>query len=212
MALGLKVGTYRALWAVVTALIVASGLCFSAVAAPPLAAAALFVTIACTAGIISANLHLLAEKPPPPRSTLVQSVATHALVSASVGVACFGFAATIGPHVLLVVLLLVITAPPVLTAVVRWLGSAPAADQGVLSRAELAEWTDDDLYSAWCSSRTGVQLPGQAIDAARVRGLLLEEFEKRYPAETEAWLRSGTSLSGSPPRFLLNAGRGHDHP
>ena len=71
--------------------------------------------------------------------------------------------------------------------------------------AQLASWSDAQLYSVWCA--TGTELlralhAEHTATAAEARKHLLAEIERRHPTETAAWLKSDAILSGEPPRFL----------
>ena len=69
----------------------------------------------------------------------------------------------------------------------------PYADQPTL-RAAVHSLTNDELVSAWCSSDR--RLAGDP-DASRrcaivaLRGLMLEEVERRSPMRYRRWLRQG---------------------
>ena len=94
----------------------------------------------------------------------------------------------------------------------RWLGAGhtgrrdPASPTATSAAStELAGWSDVELYAVWRA--TGTELlramnAGQFATAAEARQYLLAEIERRHPAETAAWLSSGSVLSGEPPRFL----------
>lgn len=73
--------------------------------------------------------------------------------------------------------------------------------------ADLARWSDAELYAVWVATDAEVVRESQSDyteTAARARDLLLSEIARRHPAETAAWLRSDNALKGEPPRFLLS--------
>ncbi|TCC64095.1 hypothetical protein E0H73_06625 [Kribbella pittospori] len=73
--------------------------------------------------------------------------------------------------------------------------------------ADLAKWSDAELYAVWVATDAEVVRESQSDyteTAARARDLLLSEIARRRPAETAVWLRSNNALKGEPPRFLLS--------
>ncbi|WP_406047754.1 hypothetical protein [Kribbella sp. NBC_00889] len=73
--------------------------------------------------------------------------------------------------------------------------------------ADLARWSDAELYAVWVATDAEVvreSQSGYTGTAARARDLLLSEIARRRPAETAAWLSSDNALNGEPPRFLLS--------
>lgn len=169
----------------------------------------LFVTIATCAGILSGNLQLLADLPALSRRILVRRVTAHAVAAGSVAVACFGLGTALGAGMLVVLGLLAISSPPV----AEWAtvpgkpDDDPVSDSAgptVRSAGDMAAWTDAELYSVWCASIGEVgQAPARAVVAAQARAYLLEELERRHPADAAYWIRSGAGLEGEPPTFLV---------
>ncbi|MFI5693924.1 hypothetical protein ACIA58_18910 [Kribbella sp. NPDC051586] len=81
----------------------------------------------------------------------------------------------------------------------------PATPLGSQAAAQLADWSDAELYRVWRA--TGTELlralgADRTATAAEAREHLLAEIERRYPAETAAWLASDAIFSGEGPRFL----------
>ena len=75
----------------------------------------------------------------------------------------------------------------------------PAADEPTLL-ATVHGLTNDELVSAWCSSDR--RLAGDTDVSRRcavvaLRGMILEEVERRSPARCRRWLRQGGPLRRS---------------
>lgn len=205
--------SYRVVWWSSTALVAVAGVAMAVLLTPLFACFVLFVTLATCAGILSGNLHLLAERPTPPVWGLARQVVFHAFGAGAAGVACYGLGAGAGVGLLGVVGLLAVTSPPVAGRIASWtgrrgLGEETVGSTGVVpSAAELARWTDAELYHVWCSSVDAVVRaaePVQAVVAVRAREHLLTEFERRHPSGTAAWLSSGAGIEGEPPAFLID--------
>ncbi|WBQ03389.1 hypothetical protein [Kribbella sp. CA-293567] len=208
---------YRAVWSTWTALTVCVGVALCAATSPVFVVVLLFATVGVCAGVISGNLHLLAEKPAPATRVLVTKVAKSAVCAGSAAVACYGFGPTMGAALVPLVVGVACTSPPFVGRVRRWadgesgpadntLGAA-AAEPRPTAYQELAYWSDAELYAVWCSSLASISRPsgsGQKVTVASAREYLLTEFERRHPEEVSAWLNSGAGLAGDPPRFLLD--------
>lgn len=69
----------------------------------------------------------------------------------------------------------------------------PSADEPTL-RAAVHGLTNDELVSAWCSSDRrllGETSASRRCAVAALRGLMLEEVERRSPRRYQHWLRQG---------------------
>jgi hypothetical protein len=209
---------YRAVWSTWTALVVCVGLVLCAATAPVFVVALLFVTVGVCAGVISGNLHLLAESPAPATGVLVTKVTKAGVCAGAAAVACYGFGPTIGTALLPLVVLVACTSPPLVGRLQRWAyGESGSADDSPAPAAgepyptahqELAHWSDAELYAVWCSSLASISrftASDQTATVASAREHLLTEFERRHPGEVADWLDSGAGLAGEPPRFLLHS-------
>ncbi len=101
-----------------------------------------------------------------------------------------------------------------LTAAVRMLAGrstndAEQSQAATSAGGQLSDWTDSELYSVWCATRTELlkalraEHTDHTLTAAEARQYLLTELERRHPRETSAWLTSDAILSGEPPKFLM---------
>ncbi len=212
---------YRACWSVVAGMVTVAGMVMAASSAPPFIVITLFVTFAVCGGVLSGNLHLLAELPPPPRGVLIRRVGAHAVLAGAAAVACYGFGRATGSGALMAIGCLAVSSPYLLIRVVQW-AIVQGADRSpveirhraartgasVVSEADLVNWTDAELYWVWCLSLTEVHPgtdPGERVVAARAREHLLTEFDRRHPSESAQWLESGAILDGQPPTFLVSS-------
>ncbi len=69
----------------------------------------------------------------------------------------------------------------------------PCSDVGVL-RASLRDFDQLELVSAWESSDRRLcseHDPGRVLALVKLRGLMLDELERRSPRRYERWLRAG---------------------
>ncbi len=69
----------------------------------------------------------------------------------------------------------------------------PCSDVAVL-RASLRDFDQLELVSAWESSDRRLRTehdPGRVLALARLRGLMLDELERRSPRRYQRWLRAG---------------------
>jgi hypothetical protein len=118
-----------------------------------------------------------------------------------------------GSLMLLTLFLALLSSPPLVIGTRDWVARvtrlAPdPADQLPLERTNrdaLARLTSAELCQAWCSThrrlRTGP--PADEVAAcARLRQMVLEELERRYPREVAKWLSTGGSAQEAPDRFL----------
>ena len=199
---------YSVIWSTATALTGLVGVTLALSSESAYAVAGLFATVAVCAGVISANLRALETGS---SRSVARRVVPDAVAAGVAGVACFGLGTATGPWLAPVVAGLTITSPPVCSLIRRWLtGSRRSATTGVSAISELppgalATWTDPELYAVWKATRTEITRATeaqQAVTAARARQLLLAEIERRYPAQTRAWMSSQAAIAGEPPEFL----------
>lgn len=200
---------YQAVWWTSAGLAVLIGVAVAVSTSSAFLSFTLFVTIATCAGILSGNLELLADIPPRSRGILVRRVTVHAVAAGLAAVACFGLGTALGARMLFVLGLLAISSPPV----AQWATIPDRPDNDLVSDSAsattrsagaMAAWTDAELYTVWCASIGEVgQAPDRAVVAAQARAYLLEELERRHPADAAYWIRSGAGLEGEPPNFLV---------
>ncbi len=200
---------YQVVWWTSAGLAVLVGVAVAVATSSAFLSFTLFVPIATCTGILAGNLHLLADMPPPPRRILVRRVTAHAVATGSAAVACFGLGTVLGAGMLVILGLLAISSPPV----AKWAITRHATDDDLVSESarlpirsagDMSAWTDAELYTVWCASLDEVgQAPDRAVVAAQARAYLLEELERRHPADAAFWIRSGAGLEGEPPHFLV---------
>lgn len=209
----MTVRLYQLTWAASVALLGVLGLIFAFVVATPALVVVIFLTLASCAAIVSGALRLLEDRPAHGTRWLVCRVGRDSVLAGWAGVALCGFGQVIGAELVLVVVLLSVTAPPVAGWLIRWphpndteYGRPSASPVNADPVEELTGYTGAELYSVWYASFSEVlksPVTGQTATVAQARQFLLDEFERRHPAEFSAWLNSG-GLAGEPPRFLLD--------
>ncbi|WP_405056653.1 hypothetical protein OG474_28430 [Kribbella sp. NBC_01505] len=190
---------------------------------------AAFVLAAFMSGAIFVGLGLSRELPP---ADVFRAAPRWAAAGGGCGLAIIGYGAAVGLEVLLLLLLIAGTAPPV----VAWLGwltvasetepvqPRPArrpATQVTQQQSEeldlpeleatdqLGDMTAAELCLAWRRSFSELQRRSDHWSATiEVRRAYLDELERRYPDEFAAWIASGPRAASDPARFFNH---GVDH-
>lgn len=221
---------YRVVWRSVTSvLVIACVLVAVAVASIP-RLIAVFGTAALLGALVTVTVSAL--KVPAPARRLAARCAAHGVLSGLCVVAVLGAAQLIGPLVLLVVVLMAATSPPVVrrainrlrhrehtseaigaaasaVSVIDVLAEPGPADEGLDERL-LAQQravrllSNAELCAAWTTSCAQLRAaaPAEVLRLVQKRQCYLDELERRDPDGLHAWLASTASAAGDPLPFI----------
>ncbi|TDD57973.1 hypothetical protein E1263_21155 [Kribbella antibiotica] len=213
---------YYRVWRAAVAALAGMGVVTALVFVAPGPNLAVFVFAGFTAGALSVSLGLSWEQP---SAEVFRAAPRWAALGGGVAVAIIGYGAAVGVEVLLLLLVIAGTSPPV----VAWFGwlevapnaplkeqsppklhaelkplDAPALDYAVL----LHDLTAAELCLAWRRSFGELRRTEHWAATTDVRQAYLDELERRYPDEFVAWLASGPRAASDPRRFFDH---GADH-
>lgn len=197
--------TYRLMWRIAVGVVVAAGVLVAMVLVPPTTMISVFVTGAVVSVLATATVFALRERRP---DGVLRRYARNLLLGGVVGVAAAGLGEVVGGFASLIVLIAVLTSPPL----ARWyavrLGdrrpaaAGPAYPDIRVVRGETL--TVEELCTAWTRSCTELRgaSPAQALRFVEARQYYLDELERRDPDGLRAWLATAASASGDPSRFI----------
>jgi hypothetical protein len=173
-------------------------------------ATAAVVCVLATAGLLGARPPVIVTK-----TTALRRCVINGLLGAAAATAVAGLGVLLGVTVLVVLLLIAVTAPPVVEfAVRRFLRAQAAPDAQAIAalsvaRRPLAQLSEAELCAAWTSSwhllRSGA--PAQRLACVQARQHYLDELERRDAAGLRAWLASCASPAGDPRPFISSPRR-----
>lgn len=123
-----------------------------------------------------------------------------ALIAAVAVIAVLGLGAVLHGSVVLLVLLVAASSPPVLRRLLPGVRQAPRSlSRGAVSTRHLCrEW-----HESYVSLRNA-PTPAARLRIVIARQRCLDELERRDPAGLQAWLASAASAGGDPGRFLTD--------
>lgn len=197
--------TYGLGWRIAVGVVALVGVLLAVVLVPPSTMIAAFVTAALVAALATATATALQEG----RSRgLWPLFGRNLLLGGLAGVAATGLGELIGGIAFLLVVLAVLTSPPL----VRWYAARLGHDRPAPTRPSYPDirivraetLSIDELCTAWTQSCTDLRgaSPAQALRFVEARQRYLDELERRDPAGLRAWLATAASASGDPSRFI----------
>lgn len=212
---------YRWIWSAIACLAVLLGLVL-ATAESLIGCLILFIITALFVGPLSVNVR--AGDFDTPTKSFWRKVGSDVGGAGVLVVTTYGLGVSRGAGVLLILVAMVITSPPLVARASHWLnGTEPepveaptdtdtmpgsehrpeAAD--TVQQEALEQWSTESLCHEWC--RTSLQLlrvtePQATATIAAGRARLLDELERRDPAGLTNWLESGAQPFSDPRRFV----------
>jgi hypothetical protein len=218
------VGTrYYRVWRVTVGALTGIGVLTALVFVAPGPNLAAFLLAAFMAGAIYVGLGLSVERTP---ADVFRAAPRWASLGGAAGLAVLGYGAAVGLEVLLLLLVIAATSPPVV-AWTGWLREAPAAEPPPRSAVPvppvgtdaldvpeldnavpLSEMTAAELCLAWRRSFGELRRTDHWSATIDVRRAYLDELERRYPDEFAVWLASGPRAASDPGRYFNH---GADH-
>ncbi|MFF1817909.1 hypothetical protein ACFVWG_11485 [Kribbella sp. NPDC058245] len=219
------VGTgYYRVWRVAVGALAGIGVLTALVFVAPGPNLAAFLLAAFMAGAIYVGLGLSVERTP---DDVFRAAPRWAALGGAAGLAVLGYGAAVGLDVLLLLVVIAATSPPVV-AWIGWLHEAPAASSTQLRPAvpvpvvgkdavdvpeldnavPLSEMTAAELCMAWRRSFGELRRTDHWSATIDVRRAYLDELERRYPDEFAVWLASGPRAASDPARYFNH---GADH-
>ena len=197
--------TYRLVWRIAVGVVAGVGVLLAVLLVPPSTMIAVFVAAALVSALVTGTAEALRES----RSRgMLRRYGRHTLAGGFAGIGAAGLGALVGGVVFLVILLAVLTSPPLTTWYAARLGRhrpAPARPSYPNIRIIRAETLSiDELCTAWTQSCLDLRdaSPAQALRFVEARQRYLDELERRDPDGLRAWLATAASASGDPSRFI----------
>ncbi|MFC9690541.1 hypothetical protein ACFTSF_18475 [Kribbella sp. NPDC056951] len=216
---------YTRIWRTAVGALAGIGVLSALMLVAPGPALATFLLAAFMVGAISVSFGLSCERPP---DQVFRAAPRWALLAGVSGLAILGYGVAAGSEVLLLLLLIAGTSPPV----VAWFGwipqtptpkapkklkrvvvepvdlAVPELELELEPADQLSEMSATELCLAWRRSFTELQRPDHWSATIDVRRAYLDELERRYPEEFAAWMASGPRAASDPGRFFNH---GADH-
>lgn len=211
---------YDGIWRTAVGVLAAIGLIAALVLVSPGPILATFAFVAFLSAAISVSFGLSADHPP---AQVFRAAPRWAALGGGSAVATLGYGVAAGAEVLLLLLVITATAPPVGT----WLGwlrptaakptrgeptrVKPTRAKPVLLDVALPELKSEDQLSqlsaaelclAWRRSFTELRRLDHWSATIDVRRAYLDELERRYPEKFAAWLASGPRAASDPGRYF----------
>lgn len=218
---------YCRVWRAAAAALAGVGVVTALVFVAPGPNLAAFLFAAFSAGAVWMSLAMSSARP---SDEVLRAALRWAALGGGLAVATLGYAVAVGGEVLLLLLLVAGTSPPV----VGWIGwlqetpdteapsrvaappltAVPELETAELegteldSAAPLSEMTAAELCLAWRRSFTELKRSEHWSATIDVRRAYLDELERRFPEEFAAWMASGPRAASDPGRFFNH---GADH-
>lgn len=197
---------YRFGWAAIASALICSGV----VGAVLLVPATISVMVFVSAAAIDLGLRLaVAETAVPSRRAMAADCARDGFAMVAVA----GYGAAVGSVAVWLLAFIVVSAPPVLVLLSRWVGAWFAtADQ--MPPDDLVPFSDlsaDDLCRAWrrtCTALRQAETWHERLRIAARRQAYLDELERRRPEGFAAWLEAGPDTAD--PSMIFSS-KGHRH-
>ncbi|MFB6719079.1 hypothetical protein ACFCV3_02920 [Kribbella sp. NPDC056345] len=206
---------YSRVWRAAVGALAGIGVLAALVLVSPGPNLATFLLAAFMAGSISISFGLSCERPP--AQVFRQAPQWAALAGVST-VASLGYGVAAGSEVLLLILLVAGTSPPV-AAWLGWIDPTPQTKVKAPVKRIVVEPTDlalpelepadqlselsaSELCLAWRRSFTELQRSEHWAATIDVRRAYLDELERRFPEEFAAWMASGPRAASDPGRFF----------
>ncbi|GAB3931323.1 hypothetical protein GCM10029976_035060 [Kribbella albertanoniae] len=208
---------YSRIWRAAVGALAGIGVLAALVLVSPGPNLATFLLAAFMAGSIAISFGLSCEQPP---AQVFRAAPRWAALAGVSTVASLGYGVAAGSEVLLLLLLVAGTSPPV-AAWLGWIDPTPETKAKVKARPkrvvvepadvelpelkpadQLSELSASELCLAWRRSFTELQRPEHWSATIDVRRAYLDELERRYPEEFAAWMASGPRAASDPGRFF----------
>ena len=212
---------YDGIWRTAVGVLAAIGVVAALVLVSPGPVLATFAFVAFLSAAISLSFGLSADCPP---DEVFRAAPRWAALGGGCAVATLGYGVAAGAEVLLLLLVVAGTAPPV----AAWLGwtSAPVADKPARTRPgrdkparakpvaldvvlpelnsedQLSQLSAAELCLAWRRSFTELRRLDHWSATIDVRRAYLDELERRDPEKFAAWLASGPRAASDPGRYF----------